>query len=196
MYIVLTWHNMGEMYTLEIGHDKYVIVDYCSTVLHLSSSMFHSLSLPPDVVFYSLTSRLENHHCWVQAASPNQPVQGSVMHAQKGVRVGTQPNVRVNQWFLSSPNDGPGFSASTAPSPTFHGSPWFSMLIKLIDWPGTMPTTHVPDINLVIAFRASCPGNISKCHTHQDMHKAKQQYMWLIETLTYGSVSLIQALSL
>ena len=35
-----------------------------------------------------------------------------------------------------------GFSVSTAPSPTFHGSPWFSMLIELVDWPGAMPTTH------------------------------------------------------
>jgi len=79
-------------------------------------------------------------------------------------------------------NDGE-FSASKAPSPTFCGSPWFSMLIELVDWPGTI-------------FRALCPGNVSKCHTYQDMHKAKQQYTWLIETLTYGTVSLIQVLLL
>jgi len=93
-------------------------------------------------------------------------------------------------------NNNGGFSASTAPSPTFRGSPWFSMLIELVDWPGAMPTTHAPDIDLIITFRASCPGNISKCHTCQDIHKAKQQYTQLIETLTCGSVSLIQALSL
>ena len=78
----------------------------------------------------------------------------------------------------------------------FRGSPWFSMLIEFVDWPSAMPTTHVPNVDLVIAFRASHPGNVSKHHTHQDMHKAEQQYMWLIETLTYSSVSLIQALSL
>jgi len=115
---------------------------------------------------------------------------------------------RRNHWLLAAVtsecplpltvtinNDG-GFSVSMAPSPTFCSSPWFSMLIELIDWPSTMPTTHAPNVDLVIAFRASHPGNVSKCHTHQDMHKAKQQYTQLIKTLTYSSVSLIQALLL
>jgi len=39
-----------------------------------------------------------------------------------------------------------------------------SMLIELIDWPGAMPTTHAPDIDLVITFRASHPVSLNTTH--------------------------------
>ena len=55
---------------------EYVTVVYCSTVLHLSSYMFHSLSSTKPQVQTSLYEDL-------------------VMQAQKGLGVGTQ--FRVNQ---------------------------------------------------------------------------------------------------
>jgi len=64
------------------------------------------------------------------------------------------------------------------------------MLIKLIDWPGTMPTTHVPDVDLVIAFRASCPASLNTTHV-RTLCKAEQQYTQLIETLTYASLKAV-----
>ncbi|KIJ95509.1 hypothetical protein K443DRAFT_682955 [Laccaria amethystina LaAM-08-1] len=54
-----------------------------------------------------------------------------------------------------------------------------------------MPTTHAPDVDLVIAFRASRLGNLSKHHTRQDVRKAEQQYTRLIETLTYAGLKAV-----
>jgi len=54
-----------------------------------------------------------------------------------------------------------------------------------------MPTTHAPDVDLVIAFRASRSGNVSKHHTRQDVRKAEQQYTRLIETLTYAGLKAV-----
>jgi len=39
-----------------------------------------------------------------------------------------------------------------------------STLIELVDWPSAMPTTHVPDVNLVITFRALHPASLNTTH--------------------------------
>ncbi|KAH9479820.1 hypothetical protein JR316_0008415 [Psilocybe cubensis] len=54
-----------------------------------------------------------------------------------------------------------------------------------------MGKTRVPDVDLVIAFRATKNGSLSKQQIREEARKAEQQYKRLIETLTYAGLKAV-----
>ncbi|KDR70978.1 hypothetical protein GALMADRAFT_103009 [Galerina marginata CBS 339.88] len=54
-----------------------------------------------------------------------------------------------------------------------------------------MTDQHPPDVDLVIAFRATKSTSLSKHQTREDARKAEQQYKRLIETLTYAGLKAV-----
>ncbi|KAJ3511071.1 hypothetical protein NLJ89_g4313 [Agrocybe chaxingu] len=54
-----------------------------------------------------------------------------------------------------------------------------------------MPDARPPDVDLVIAFRATKKTSLSKQQTREDARKAEQQYQRLIKTLTYAGLKAV-----
>lgn len=54
-----------------------------------------------------------------------------------------------------------------------------------------MAKPRAPDVDLVIAFRATKKTSLSKQQTREEAKKAEQQYRRLIETLTYAGLKAV-----
>ena len=54
-----------------------------------------------------------------------------------------------------------------------------------------MPDARPPDVDLVIAFRATRKTSLSKQQTREDARKAEQQYKRLLQTLTYAGLKAV-----